>query len=138
MTTATVKGTTPTQRTDGSALALTDIAKIDVFDDIGDGKGPQQIGSLTNVAQTFEFTTGVLQAGVTHSFDVVVTDVQGHSSAISNIAAVFVPATLASPAAVNDLTVTLNPDPSTAAAPAPTAAPAPAPVPASPAPAPTN
>lgn len=133
MTTATLKGTTPTQRTDGSALALTDVAKIDIFDDIGDGNGPQKIGSLSNVAQTFEFTTGVLQAGITHSFDVVVTDVQGHSSSISNIAAVFVPATLASPAAVNDLSVTLNTDSSSSsaqAAPPAAAAPAPAPSPA--------
>lgn len=124
VTTATIAGTTPTTRTDGTPLALTDIASIDVFDDIGDGNGPQKIGSLPNPAQTFSFTTGVLAAGKTHSFDVVVNDVQGHSSAISNIAQVQVPATLAAPSAVADLTATLNADTSSSsAAPAPTAAP---------------
>lgn len=119
VTTATVAGTTPTTRTDGTPLALTDIASIDVFDDIGDGNGPQKIGSLPNPAQTFSFTTSVLAAGKTHSFDVIVNDIQGHSSAISNIAQLQVPATLAAPSAVNDLKVTANPD-----APAPAPAPA--------------
>lgn len=130
VTTATVAGTTPTLRTDGTPLALTDIASIDVFDDIGDGNGPQKIGTLPNPAQTFSFTTGVLAAGKTHSFDVIVNDVQGHSSAISNIAQLQVPATLAAPAAVTDLTVTANAAAATAPAPAPSPAPGSSPAPA--------
>jgi hypothetical protein len=126
VSTATIAGSTPTQRTDGTSLALTDIATIDVFDDVGDGSGPQKIGSLPNPAQTFSFTTGVLAAGKTHSFSVIVNDVQGHSSAISNIAQLQVPATLASPAPVTDLTATLNLDSSSSAAPAPSAPAAPA------------
>lgn len=115
--TATIAGTTPTKRIDGSDLALTEIASIDIFDDIGDGNGPQKIGSLPGPAATFSFTSGVLQTGKTHSFDVVVNDTAGHSSAISNIGQVFVPATLAAPEAVNDLTVTLNTVPDGAAVP---------------------
>jgi hypothetical protein len=122
VTTATLVGTTPTARTDGTPLALTDISSIDVFDDLGDGTGPQKIGSIPSPAQTFSFTTGVLKAGILHSFDVVVNDTAGHSSAISNIAQIQVPATLAAPNAVADLAVTLNLD----AAPAAPAAAAPA------------
>jgi hypothetical protein len=103
-------------------LALTDISSIDVFDDLGDGSGPQKIGSLPNPAQSFSFTTGVLKAGITHSFDVVVNDTAGHSSAISNIAQVPVPATLAAPNPVTNLTATLNPDTPPVAAPAAPAA----------------
>lgn len=126
LTTATIKGTTPTARVDGTALALTDIASLDVFDDIGDGNGPQKIGSVPNPADTFSFTTGVLAAGVLHTFTVVVNDTTGHKSAPSNPAAIQVPATLAAPAAVADLAVTLNTDDGSGSA-ATTAAPAPAP-----------
>jgi trigger factor len=108
VSTVTLKGTTPIARTDGSALALTDIASIDVFDDVGDGNGPQNIGSVPNPGATFEFTTGVLTAGVTHNFTVVVNDTTGHKSAPSNAIPIPVPATLAAPNAVADLVGTLN------------------------------
>lgn len=110
VTTATIAGTTPTTRVDNSGLALADIASIDFFDDIGDGKGPQKIGSVPNPGPTFSFVTGVLSAGNTHVFTSVVNDTKGHASAPSNAVSVFVPATLANPSAVTDLTVTLNSD----------------------------
>lgn len=117
MTTATLAGTTPTTRVDLSALALTDIQEIDIYDDIGDGNGPQKIGSIPNPAATFTFTTGVLAVG-NHIFTGVVLDTSGHSSAPSNAADAAVAATLAAPTAINDLTVTLNLGSATVAPPA--------------------
>jgi hypothetical protein len=122
VTTATLVGTTPTTRTDGSPLALTDITEIDILDDIGDGNGPQKIGTIPNPGATFSFTTGVLTVG-THTFTAVVDDDSGHVSAPSNAAQVQVVATLAAPSAVADLAATLNTStPSSSSAPAPTAA----------------
>jgi hypothetical protein len=107
VTTATLAGTTPVTRVDDSVLALTDIQEIDVYDDIGDGKGPQKIGSIPAPAATFTFTTGVLSVG-NHIFTGIVLDTSGHSGAPSNAAAVTVAATLAAPSPISDLTVTLN------------------------------
>lgn len=118
VSTVTLKGTTPVARTDGSALAPTDIASIDIFDDVGDGNGPQLIGSVPNPGVTFEFTTGVLAAALTHNFTDVVNDTTGHKSAPSNTVSIPVPATLAAPNAVTDMTGVLNPDVPVPAAPA--------------------
>jgi hypothetical protein len=101
MTTATLKWTVPTTRTDDSPLNPGDILSIDVFD------GTTQIGSVSGAGNSF--VTGVLSVG-SHSFTVVVNDTAGHKSAPSNIATVTVPATLASPSAVDDLSATLNDD----------------------------
>lgn len=108
MTTATFKGTTPTTRVDGAALALSDISSIDVLDDIGDGNGPQNIGQIQNPGPSFGLTTGVLSVG-NHVFTMVVNDTSGHKSAPSNAAVLTVEATLAAPSAINDLAVTANP-----------------------------
>jgi hypothetical protein len=116
VTTATLVGTTPTTRTDGSALNLSDITAINVLDDVGDGNGPQQIGSIAAPGATFSFTTGTL-AVATHTFTVVVADDSGHVSAPSNAAQLVVAATLAAPSAVADLAVTAN-APASSAAPA--------------------
>ena len=99
MATASLKWTAPTTRTDGSALTPDMIAGSDVFD------GANMIGSVVGAANMF--TTDVLAVG-DHSFTVVVRDTAGHSSAASNVATVTVPATLANPSAVTDLTATLN------------------------------
>jgi hypothetical protein len=120
VTTATLAGTTPTTRTDGSALNLSDITAINVLDDIGDGNGPQQIGSIPSPGATFSFTTSTL-AVATHTFTVTVADDSGHVSAPSNAAQLVVAATLAAPSAVADLTVTAN-APASSAAPALSAA----------------
>ena len=120
---ATLAGNTPTTRVDNSALSLAEIDSIDFFDDIGDGNGPQKIGTLSGPAATFSFTTGVLSVG-THVFTGVVNDTKGHKSAPSNGASLDVPATLAAPSPIVGLTVTIVPDD---AAPAPAPAPAPQP-----------
>lgn len=97
----------PTTRTDGSELSPDDIASVDVFDDVGDGNGSQKIGSVTGAGTSFATVT--LAVG-NHSFSVVVNDTTGHKSAPSNVAALSVPATLAAPSAVTDLTATLIDD----------------------------
>lgn len=106
MSTATLSFTDPIARTDGTALSPDEIASIDVFDDVGDGNGPQNIGSVQGAGTGF--TTGTLAVG-NHLFTVVVNDTTGHKSAASNQAALVVPATLAAPNAVTDLAATLNP-----------------------------
>jgi len=125
---ALLKGTTPIARVDGTKLELPDIASIDVFDDIGDGNGPQVIGTIPSPADTFEFTTGVLTVG-NHNFTVVTNDTKGHKAAPSNTGSVTVEATLAAPAPVTDLTVTLVPDDSSASAATGTQSASPSPAP---------
>lgn len=104
MSVAQLTWTDPTARTDNAALAPTDIASIDIFDDLGDGNGAQKIGTLTGAATSF--VTPVLSVGA-HRFTNVVNDTSGHSSAPSNVVVVNVVATLAPPAAVSDLAATL-------------------------------
>ena len=106
MATANLGWTLPVARTDTTALAPQDIASVDVFDDLGDGKGAQLIGSASGAATSF--ATPVLSVG-THRFTVVVNDTTGHKSAPSNVAQLTVPATLAAPNAVSDLSATLVP-----------------------------
>jgi large repetitive protein len=106
MATATLKWTAPTTRTDGTPLSPDTIASTDIFD--SNSVTPLvPIGTVLGAAITF--VTGVLTVGV-HNFTVVVTDTSGHVSAASNVASVTVPATLANPSAVTDLTAVLNPD----------------------------
>ena len=100
MAAATLTWTPPTTRTDGSALAPTDIASANIFD------AGTPIGSVTGATGTF--TTGVLTVG-THAFTVETIDTTGHVSAMSNVANVTVVAVLASPAAITNLAATLNP-----------------------------
>lgn len=106
MSTVTLNWTIPTTRIDSSTLNPSDIASVDVFDDINDGNGPQNIGNASGAATSF--TTQTLSVG-SHTFTVVVNDTTGHKSAASNAAQITVPATLAAPTAVTDLSATLNP-----------------------------
>lgn len=106
MSTATLTWTNPTSRLDGTPLSPADIASIDLFDDLGDGNGPQQIASLSG--PDTNFTTQVLSVG-SHTFTNVVNDTTGHSSTASNGAQLTVPPTLAAPSPVTDLAATLNP-----------------------------
>lgn len=105
MSTASLTFTLPTTRTDESALSPDEVASVDVFDDVGDGNGPQKIGTIPGAGNSF--TTPTLKVG-NHSFTVVVNDTTGHVSGPSNAAALQVPATLAAPSAVTDLAATLN------------------------------
>jgi hypothetical protein len=104
MSTATLTWTNPTTRTDGTALALTDIASVGIYDN-GVLFATQTSGP-TGPPTTF--TTGVLAVG-SHSFTVVVNDTTGHSSAPSSNAVVVVAPTLANPSPATGLTATLNP-----------------------------
>jgi hypothetical protein len=103
MSTATLNWTLPTTRTDGSALAPSDIGGINVFD----SAAPDPSVPIASILGVNTFTTGTLTVG-THAFTIVVIDTTGHMSTPSNAASGTVEATLASPSPVNDLTVTIN------------------------------
>jgi len=104
MATATLKWTDPTTRTDGSALAPTDIAGVDIFDTAAPNPDIL-IGHVLGGVGTF--TTDTLTVG-DHAFTVVVTDTAGHKSAASNAVHIAVEATQAAPSPVADLSATLN------------------------------
>jgi hypothetical protein len=105
MATATLNWTAPVARTDGTAMTPDQIAGSDIFD-TASPTPTVPINSVSGAATSF--TTDVLSVGV-HNFTQVTRDTTGHSSAMSNVASVTVPATLANPAAVTNLTATLNP-----------------------------
>jgi len=101
VSTATLKWTNPTTRTDGSALSPAEIASVDIFD-------TDMTTPIANVpGAATQFTTQTLTVGV-HNFAVVINDTEGHKSAPSNSASVTVEAVQAAPSAVADLTATLN------------------------------
>lgn len=104
MTIVTLNWTLPTTRTDGSPLAPTDIASIDVFDSASPTP-TVPIASLPGAVTTF--TSGVLSVGA-HGFTIVINDTTGHSSAQSNVFSGTVAPTLAPPSAVTDLTGTFS------------------------------
>lgn len=104
MSKASLSWSNPTTRTDGSELSPDEIASVDVFDDVGDGNGPQNIGTVPGAGTSF--ATGTLAVG-NHAFTVVVNDTTGHKSAPSNVAAVSIAATKANPSAVQDLAATV-------------------------------
>jgi hypothetical protein len=101
MLTFTLAWTLPTTRTDGSALAPTDIANVIVADSMGIST------TLPGAATTF--TTGDLSAAPgAHAFSVSVVDTNGLASA-PDVAVGTVPVpTTAAPSAVTGLTVTAN------------------------------
>lgn len=105
MTTATITWSDPTARVDGSALTLT---ALQVFDDLGDGKGPQLLGNVSPGVQTFN--TPTLTPG-SHTFTVVAQDNSNppENSAPSTPVSVTVPTpVLAAPAAPTNVKVVLN------------------------------
>jgi hypothetical protein len=100
MSTVTLKWTDPTTRTDGSALAPTDIAGIDLFE------GTTKAGTVAAGVQTF--TTGDLPPGE-YNFTAVVNDTTGHVSAPSNTFTATIAAVTANPSPIADLSGTVNP-----------------------------
>ncbi len=112
MSTGTLTWTHPTVRTDvpPTALALSEIAFVDVFDMSDADPTNPKIGSVAGpfVDPTASFVTGDLAVG-NHSFTVVTQDTLGHRSDPSNVATASIAAVLANPAAVTDLTFTMNP-----------------------------
>jgi len=103
MSTATLTWTLPTSRTDGSPLAPTDIASVQIWDAVG-GAATVQIGTAQGAATSF--TTGTLQGG-NHVFTVVVVDTNGDDSAPSAPASLTI--TVAAPNPATNLVATLNP-----------------------------
>jgi len=101
MATASLTWIDPTARVDGTALAASEIASIDIFDSVSG-----HIGSVLGGVQ--KFTTAVLTVG-DHTFTVTCTDTTGHVSAASGPATVTVVAVLANPNPPSGLTATLNP-----------------------------
>ena len=99
----------PTARTDGTALALTEIASFTVTPAATGGtvSPPSTVaGPFTAVAQTF--TDNAPDFGQTESYSVVVTDVEGNVSAAATGSVVVPPSVLAAPNAPDSLTVTFN------------------------------
>lgn len=110
MSTITLAFNLPTARTDGSALALTDIASFTVTPAAGAGavSPPSTVaGPFTAVAQTF--TDSAPDFGQTESYSVVVTDVEGNVSAAATGSVAVPPSALAPPNAPDSLVVTFNP-----------------------------
>lgn len=103
MSTATLTWVLPTARTDGSALAPTDIASVEILDAVN-GAAAVQIGTAQGAATTF--TTGPLVGG-SHVFTVIVVDTAGDMSAASAPATLAVPEAAPNPA--TDLVAVLNP-----------------------------
>jgi len=104
MATVTLIWTLPTTRTDGSALLLTDIVEVDIFDAVN-GAAASQIATVSGPATTY--TTGVLVEGA-HIFTAFAKDSGGRVSASSNPATITVPST-AAPSPITGLTAALNP-----------------------------
>jgi hypothetical protein len=109
VSTTTVSITLPTTRTDGSALALTDIANCVLSKSAGSGP--------SSVLQTFTapFASGTITAtdanpdfGQTDNFSATVTDIEGNTSAAGTASVAIPPSTLAAPSAPT-LTATFNP-----------------------------
>lgn len=105
MSTATLTWVLPTTRVDGTALDVSEIASVSVFDS-GSITPSVAIGSVAGAGTGF--TTDVLTVG-DHGFTVEVVDTTGHVSAASNVALVTVPAVLAAPSPATALTAVLNP-----------------------------
>lgn len=105
MATVTLKWTDPTVRTDGVALAPGELVSLDIFDTAA----PNPDILIGNVlAGVLTFTTATLTVG-DHVFTVVAKDSTGHKSAPSNAFLATIAATQAAPAAVADLSGTINP-----------------------------
>ena len=110
MSTITLAFNLPTARTDGTALALSEIASYTVTPAASGGtvSAPSTVsGPFIAVAQTF--TDNAPDFGQTESYSVVVTDVEGNVSAAATGSVVVPPTQLAAPNAPDSLVVTFNP-----------------------------
>jgi hypothetical protein len=109
MSTVTLNWDDPTVRADTPPTPLppTEIAFVDIFDTSTVDPSNPKIGSVPGAGTTF--LTNTLAVGF-HNFTVVVQDTTGHRSAASNVFSCEIKSTLAPPAAVTNLTGTINPD----------------------------
>ncbi len=91
--------TLPTTRTDGTALALTEIASVVLSKAVGSGAATVIDTVTTPTTATVTFTDTSPDFGQTDNYSAVVTDVEGNTSA-AGVASVVVPASvLAAPSA---------------------------------------
>jgi len=88
--------TLPTTRTDGTALALTDIASVVLSKSVGTGAATVVDTVTTPTAATVTFTDTSPDFGQTDNYSAVVTDVEGNTSA-AGTASVVVPASALAP-----------------------------------------
>lgn len=108
MSTATLTWTFPTTRTDGTDISATDTLSASLFDSASTNP-TIAIATVTGApGASGTFTTPALSVG-THNFTATVTDSEGNSSAVSNVASVVVAGTLAPPSAISNLAAVLNP-----------------------------
>jgi hypothetical protein len=106
MTTATINWTLPTQRTDGTPLAPTDLASTEIFDSVN-GAAATLIATVPTPATML--TTPSLVPG-THVFTLSAVDTAGTVGVASTPVSETVPTpALAPPAAITGVTVVLNP-----------------------------
>jgi len=109
MSTTTVTINLPDTRTDGSALALTDIASFTLTKAVGSAAAATLEtvqGPFTSATQTF--TDSSPDFGQTDNYSCTVTDVEGNTSAAGTVSVVVPPSQLAAPSAPT-LTAVFNP-----------------------------
>lgn len=90
--------TLPITRTDGSSLALTDIASVVLSKAVG--TGPQVVVDTVDApfaSGTVEFTDTSPDAGDTDNYSCVVTDTEGNNSAVGTASVTIPPSQLAPP-----------------------------------------
>jgi hypothetical protein len=99
MSSTLVTITLPTTRTDGSALALTEIASVILSKSVGSGGSAPVQTTDTPTAATVTFTDNSPDFGQTDNYSATVTDVEGNVSAAGTVSVTIPPSALAAPSA---------------------------------------
>lgn len=108
MSTNTVVITLPTARTDGTALALSEIATVVLSKAAGAGASAVVDTVTSPTTPTITFTDTAPDLGQTDNYSCTVTDVEGNTSAAGTASVAVPPSQLAPPNAPT-LTATFNP-----------------------------
>jgi hypothetical protein len=107
MPSTTVVIALPTKRTDGSPLALSDIASVVLSKAVGTG-APTVLQAFTSpTSETLSFTDLAPDFGETDNYSAIVTDVEGNVSA-AGIASVTVPPSQLAPPQAPGVTATYS------------------------------
>jgi hypothetical protein len=99
MSSTVVTITLPTTRTDGTALALTEIATVILSKAVGTGAPVVVQSSAPPFGPTIQFSDSGPDAGETDNYSAVVTDVEGNTSPAGTASVVVPPSALAAPSA---------------------------------------
>ena len=99
MSSTLVTITLPTTRTDGSALALTEIASVVLSKAVGTAAPAVVQTTPTPTTATITYTDSSPDFGQTDNYSAVVTDVEGNVSAAGVASVVVPPSQLAAPSA---------------------------------------